>query len=239
MLYPSPLGYNVLPDMPDFKAVVFDLDNTLVDFSRMKQAAVEAAAEAMVDAGLDAPREELIQGIYEVYQERGIEAQDVFNRFLESRLGKVDYKILAAAVVAYRRAKTGNMRLFPGVRWTLLELMRAGVDIAILTDAPGLQAWTRLVEMNLHQYFDLVITLDDTGETKPSRKAFETVLQRLGLPAEQTLMVGDWAERDMVGAQNVGMKTAFARYGALEKTVPPGVDYVLEKPTELVAVVKP
>jgi putative hydrolase of the HAD superfamily len=26
-------------------------------------------------------------------------------------------------------------------------------------------------------------------------------------------MVGDWAERDMVGARNVGMRTAFAAYG--------------------------
>ena len=224
--------------MPVFKAVVFDLDNTLVDFTRMKKAAVEAAVDAMMDAGVPLSQEEILQGIYEIYQEQGIEAQDVFNRFLEQRFGRIDLKVMAAAIVAYRRAKVGNMWLFPGVRWTLLKLLKAGVRTAILTDAPGLQAWTRLVEMNLHQYFDPVVTLDDTGETKPSRRAFETVLRMLELEPEQTLMVGDWVERDMVGAKNVGMSTAFARYGSADEQIPQGVDYVLQKPTDLVSVVE-
>ena len=41
------------------KAVIFDLDNTLTDFMRMKESAVEAAVEAMMDAGLRFPAERM------------------------------------------------------------------------------------------------------------------------------------------------------------------------------------
>jgi len=43
------------------KAVLFDLDNTLVDFMKMKEMAVEGAVDAMIDAGLNLTKEEAIE----------------------------------------------------------------------------------------------------------------------------------------------------------------------------------
>jgi putative hydrolase of the HAD superfamily len=43
------------------KAVIFDFDNTLMDFMRMKKAAVETAVDAMIDAGLPYKKEEMIE----------------------------------------------------------------------------------------------------------------------------------------------------------------------------------
>lgn len=218
------------------KAVVFDLDNTLLDFNRMKEASVSAAAEAMMDAGLAGTREEIIKGIYEVYERKGIEAQDVFDCFLEEKLGRVDHRVLAAGVVAYRRAKAGSMNLFPGARFTIVELLRRGIKLGILSDAPALQAWTRLAELGLHHYFDAVVTLDDTGKRKPEPEPFRLILKKLGVEPTEAIMVGDWAERDMEGARRVGMKTAFARYGSGQKP-PQGVDYVLEAIVDLLRVI--
>ena len=226
------MGYN----LSVIRAVVFDLDNTLLDFDRMKEASVSAAAEAMLDAGLSGTREEIIRGIYEVYERKGIEAQDVFDCFLEEKLGRVDYRVLAAGVVAYRRAKAGSMNLFPGARYTIVELLRRGIRLGILSDAPALQAWTRLAELGLHHYFSAVVTLDDTGKRKPDPEPFLLVLRKLKVEPHEAIMVGDWAERDMEGARRVGMRTAFARYGSSQEP-PPGVDYVLEKITDLLGVI--
>jgi len=62
------------------KAVVFDLDNTLVDFMAMKRQAVDAAIAAMRDAGLKLPAEEIRQRIDEIYKQKGIEFQNVFDQ---------------------------------------------------------------------------------------------------------------------------------------------------------------
>ena len=51
-------------------------------------------------------------------------------------------------------------------------------------------------------------------------------------------MIGDWAERDMVGAKAVGMKTVFARYGDTFNTLNPGSDYDINNITELIGIVK-
>ncbi|MEO0141426.1 MAG: HAD-IA family hydrolase [candidate division WOR-3 bacterium] len=219
------------------KAVVFDLDNTLLDFNRMKETSVSAAAEAMMDAGLPGTRDEILKGIYEVYERKGIEAQDVFDCFLTEKLGRVDLKVLAAGVVAYRKAKMGTMNLFPGARRTIIELLRKGIKMGLLSDAPGLQAWTRLAELGLHHYFDAVVTLDDTQRKKPDPEPFRVILLKLGVEPQEAIMVGDWAERDMEGARRVGMRTAFASYGS-GQSPPEGVDYVLERIDDLIAIIE-
>ncbi len=61
------------------KAVIFDLDNTLTDFMRMKENAVDAAVDAMVDAGLRFPPADIKKKIYEIYGREGIEFQTVFD----------------------------------------------------------------------------------------------------------------------------------------------------------------
>ena len=51
-------------------------------------------------------------------------------------------------------------------------------------------------------------------------------------------MVGDWAERDIVGASNIGMKTAFAKYGDTFDTKEHSGDYELNDIYELVSIVR-
>ena len=62
------------------------------------------------------------------------------------------------------------------------------------------------------------------------------MLRRLGVEASESLMVGDWAERDVVGGRSLGMKTVFARYGDTFGTVDSGADYDVEDVFQLVAI---
>ena len=54
----------------------------------------------------------------------------------------------------------------------------------------------------------------------------------------EALMIGDWAERDVVGAAKVGMKTVFARYGDTFGTVESNADFEIDDIAELVEVVR-
>jgi putative hydrolase of the HAD superfamily len=195
------------------KAVVFDLDNTLVDFMGMKKQAIDAAIAAMMDAGLNLRFDQVKEHIDAIYNELGIEYQQVFDALLQNTLGFVDLRILSAGVVAYRRAREAALKPYPHVTATLMQLNRKGVKLAVVSDAPSREAWLRLCFINFHHFFDVVVTFDDTQERKPSPKPFQSALNQLGVLPHEAIMVGDWAERDMVGAKNVGMKTAFAAYG--------------------------
>ena len=219
-----------------FEAVLFDLDNTLVDFMKMKQRCSEAAIRAMVEAGLPLDEEKATAKLFEMYGKVGIENQKIFEKFLKAEMGDVDFKILAAGIAAYRRIKAGHLVPYAHVRDTLVKLKGRGLKLGIVSDAPKLQAWLRLAEMNLMEFFDVVIALEDTGELKPSELPFKAALQKLELDASNILFVGDNPERDIKGAKAIGMRTALAKYGQCTKGKDKA-DFELESFRELLEIV--
>ncbi len=220
------------------KAIIFDLDNTLVDFMLLKRAAVDAAILAMIDAGWNMSFVETKEFINKIYDAEGIEYQKVFDQMVQEVLGRVDYKIISAGVVAYRTAREAALKPYPKVFPTLIELIKMGLKLAVVSDAPSKEAWLRLSYLNFHHLFDVVITYDETRERKPSPVPFNMALKELNLKPEECLMIGDWAERDMVGAKAVGMKTVFARYGDTFDTLNPDSDYDINSISELVDIIK-
>jgi putative hydrolase of the HAD superfamily len=227
------------------KAVLFDLDNTLIDFMTMKRRASDAAARAMVAAGADFPFAALEAGdiLFGEYLE-DIEGNDVFSRFLrkhhQQKLSLSQHnvdRITAAAVNAYLRTKLLHTEPYAGVRRTLLALTRLGVRLAVLTDAPRFKAYQRLEAAGLVDYFDFVLTFDDSGERKPHEKPFRAAIDLFGMPPHQILMVGDWPEKDMAGARNVGMRTAWASYGRPGQPAPPEAEHQVSHPEELIRLV--
>lgn len=220
------------------KAVVFDLDNTLVDFMQMKRQAIDAAIHAMRDAGFNLSAEEIRKRIDAIYQERGIEFQNVFDELLYREFSKIDYKILSAGVIAYRRAREAALVPYPHVTMTLIELSKMHLKLGVVSDAPAREAWLRLCYLNFHHIFDAVITYDDTGKRKPEPEPFIRILSLLNVQPEESIMVGDWEERDVVGAKQVGMKTIFARYGNTFGTQVSNADYDIDDISQVIDIVR-
>ena len=215
------------------KAVIFDLDNTLLDFMKMKSMSIDAAIYGMIEAGLDLDPKSAKKNIYLIYDKMGYEYQEVFNQFILEICGAVDYRYLAAAIVSYRKAKEASLVLYPNVNSTLIKLSKLGMLLGLVTDAPSREAWIRIFSLNMHHIFDQVVTFDDTNKRKPSKEPFQKIIDELNIPANEMIMVGDWPERDVIGAKQIGMKTAFAKYGDTFGTINSGADYDLEDISEL------
>jgi len=204
------------------KAVLFDLDNTLVDFMGFKQKAVKAAAGAMSAAGLEGSPDQIADGIFEVYWKTEIENPEIFQDFLMDKIGKVEYKYVAAGMKAYREVEVSELKPYPGVVDTLRALREKGIIIGILSDARALKAWFRLTYLGLEEEFDFVLSYTETGERKPSSGAFERAVEEVrktvpDIRAEEILMVGDSYIRDVTGAKKVGMRAAIAAYGVTDE----------------------
>ena len=222
----------------NIKGVIFDLDNTLLDFMKMKEVAVKSAIKGMIEAGLEIDEKKSYEEIVSIYEEFGWENQKVFDVFLNKSIGYVDNKFLAAGIVAYRRAREANLLAYPNVNRTLVSLTKLGIKLAVVSDAPSREAWMRIYYLNLYHFFDAVITFDDSGERKPSSKPFEMALNKLQLKPEDSLMIGDWPERDVVGAKQIGMRTAFAVYGDTFGTNNSGADWDIQDVSEIITIIK-
>ena len=219
------------------KGVIFDLDNTLLDFMKMKELAVKAAIRSMIEAGLLVDEELSYNEIISIYEQFGWENQKVFDVFIEKQIGRVDNKFLAAGIVAYRRAREANLMAYPNVNKPLMSLAKMGIKLGVVSDAPSREAWMRIYYLNLYHYFDVVITHDDSGERKPSAKPFQMALDAMKLNPNETIMIGDWPERDVVGAKQIGMKTVFARYGDTFGTINSGADWEINDIYQLVVII--
>ena len=225
------------------KAILFDLDNTLVDFMTMKIRCCEAAIDAMLAACLSIDREEALKILFDLYDFHGIEQPHIFEKFFNKLHGKVIYKYVAHGIVAYRKAREHYLKLYPRVIPTLIELRRH-YRLALVSDAPILQVWMRLVTLRIDDFFDVVVTAADVRRQKTSPAPFKATLRELGIHPHETIMVGDRVERDVKTAKKLGLRTCYARYGErrigkmpLEKGVS-GADFELEDIHELLDIMK-
>jgi len=201
---------------PLIKAVLFDLDQTLIDFMKMKKLCCEEAIDAMIDAGLKVKKEKAMKMLFNLYKNHGIEDQTIFQKFLKKATGSIDYRILSHAILAYRKVRNRFLMPYPKVKYVLNKL-RKERKLAIVSDAPKLQAWLRLSTMNIDKYFDVVVALEDIGKIKPSPLPFKAALRKLKVKADECLMVGDYPQRDILGAKRLGMQTCLAKYGQVKK----------------------
>ena len=212
------------------KAVVFDLDMTLIDFLGMKRKASNAAARAMIRAGLESPVKKLEKELFEFYLKE-IESNRIFGHFLKQRKVSSE-RILAAGINAYIKKKLTCLEPYPGVKRVLSRLRRKGLRLGIITDAPRLKAYKRLDLMGIADYFEFVIGFEDTGRHKPSPLPFRRALKLLKLKPNQIMYVGDSIDRDIKGAKAIGMVTCLAAYGSTKK-LPNLADYSIRSIEEL------
>ncbi len=220
------------------RGVIFDIDNTLTDFMKMKRTAVDAAVEGMMDAGLPGAKEDLVKEFFEHYWKEGIEDQKIFDKILKVKLGRIDYKILASGILAYRRSKNGTMTLYPRVNQTLIELMKMGIKMTVISDAPKMEVWLRIVSLGLHHYFEEIITSEDFGVKKPDPKPFRRALEVLGTRGDETFMVGDWPDRDIKGAKAAGIRAVWAKYGDTFGTKESGAEVDINDIYEVVGIIR-
>ncbi|MEM7825549.1 MAG: HAD hydrolase-like protein, partial [Candidatus Aenigmatarchaeota archaeon] len=135
------------------KAIIFDLDNTLIDFMKMKKEACKAAVKAMIKRGLNLTFKKAYKKLMKTYFRVGIESDKAFEKFLEEQSCK-DEKILTAGIRAYLEKKKEFLKPYPKVKQTLSKLKKFGIRLAIVTDAPKVKAYQRIVSLGIKDYFD-------------------------------------------------------------------------------------
>ncbi|MEX2044287.1 MAG: HAD-IA family hydrolase [Opitutus sp.] len=202
----------------DPRAVVFDLDGTLLDSLTLVLQAIEHALEP-----------------YGSRPTRDIFAQlgGPPERFLPLLLP--DRKHLRAAIErmeSYHRANMHLIRPFAGAVPLLERLRSEGRRIAIWTGRDRASAILLLHEHRLAEYFGAVICGDDLPSHKPDPEGLHEVMRQLGVCAAETLFVGD-ADVDVLGGAACGVNTLLIRHDrAIEPAISARSWRTVASPTE-------
>jgi phosphoglycolate phosphatase len=196
--------------MYDAKAIVFDLDGTLIDTAPDLRAALN-----QVLVGMD--RRELT--LEEVRRMIGDGTPALMERALAATGTMTDLNQAHRKLVQIYEASLANLsRLFPGVDTTLRLLRDSGANLGICTNKPQAATLSVLEAFNVAHYFEAVVGADIVPFRKPDPRHLLSVIQRLRVTISEAVMVGD-SENDYAAARSAGVPVILMRYGYLR--VPP------------------
>ena len=196
------------------KAVFFDIDDTLYSSTDLSQKSRRTAIEHMISKGLDMDPGEAYEALLRVVKRYGSNYGYHLDRFFTDELNRPpDYRMISAAVIAYHHTKFVNMRPYPHTIETIIELRIMGLKLGIITDGLPVKQWEKLVRLGLDDFFNAVIVSGDeeVGLNKPDPRVFELALDRIGVSADEAVMVGDKIHTDIDGANRVGMTSIWLR----------------------------
>ncbi|EEB73067.1 2-haloalkanoic acid dehalogenase [Thermococcus sp. AM4] len=195
------------------KVVFFDLDDTLIDTSKLAEIARRNAIENMIRAGMPVDFGIAYHELLELINEYGSN----FSRHFDYLLRRLDLphnpRWIAAGVIAYHNTKISHLKTVRGVKRTLLRLKEMGLRLGVITDGNPIKQWEKILRTEIEDYFDAVLISDFVGVKKPHRKIFEKALRKFEVQPAEALMVGDRLYSDIYGAKRVGMHTVWFKYG--------------------------
>lgn len=203
--------------MKNIKHIFFDLDHTLWDFERNSS---ETLSEIFLEFNLAAfiDNKERFLATYQTvngqywkkYRDGVIDKHTVrFGRFADTlnRFNVPDAAILGQQIGdEYVKRGPHKKHLFEGTHETL-SYLKDRYELHIITNGFKEVQSVKMNGADLDQYFKVILCSEDVGVNKPNRKVFEKALELAAGFPENSLMIGDNLEADIIGAQKVGIKT--------------------------------
>lgn len=216
-----------MPAFPKPKAVLFDLDGTLIDSAPD----LGAAADKMrTDRGLSS----LDYALYRPVAGSG--ARGMLQVAFGMTENHADYEAFKNEFLDnYQQAMTVKTTVFEGVNDMLLGLQKLGLSWGVVTNKHQRFTIPLSQQMALFKTAGAVVSGDTTPHAKPHPAPLFEGARLLGVQPQECWYVGD-DERDIVAGKAAGMVTVAANYGYLGEEADVlswGADFVIHSPVEL------
>ena len=204
--------------MQRYKNLFIDLDDTIYDFSSASREAFMETYELLhYDRFFDS-----FNHYYSIYEPYNLELWHIYGegKITKEELNKRRYSYPLEVVgikdqeladtfcrEALGRIPTKN-RLIDGAI-ELLEYLRPKYNMYILSNGFKELQSHKMRTAGIDKYFDALILSEDIGVNKPNRELYEYALEKTVSKLEESIMIGDMFDTDIVGAANIGMKQIY------------------------------
>ncbi|MGL4874491.1 MAG: pyrophosphatase PpaX [Clostridium sp.] len=210
------------------KAVLFDLDGTLVDTNELVYRGFNHVFNEKLKLNYDKKK---------IGENYGRPLEVSFSKVTESNEDMLEL------IKAYRNfvleIHDDLCTAFVGARELLEYLKEKNILVGIVTSKKGDVATRGLEVTGLLEYIDVLVSPECTNEHKPSGQPVEYALEKLGILKEEAMMVGD-SPYDILSGKNASVKTCGVAYTevdveSLKETNP---DYYIESLKEIESIIE-
>jgi putative hydrolase of the HAD superfamily len=191
---------------PRIRAVCLDIDDTLVDFtSSARRALFDLIGRDDMWTRWQHTTDEFVAMVV-----AGELPYDLMHRartkaFFADLGALLDDDLVAVLEERRRHQLNSAWRLFDDALPCLDWLRAAGLRLAAVTNASGRHQLAKLAGLGIERFFDTVVIAGELGAAKPDPVIFHTACERLDVPVDETVHVGDLLEVDAVGARDAGL----------------------------------
>ena len=227
------------------RAVCFDLDDTLLDGTKSRDAIAQTCRELGKRAGLDAAR--LLDANTRVWQSYWPQVEETWalGRLSSREISEEAWRRtlhecgcnddslseLAVEILSQERQKT--LRLYEDVRDTL-SILRRHYHLGLITNGASDTQRAAIRALEIEGMFDAIIISGEIGVQKPDASVFALAVRKLSIEAENTWHVGDSLRTDVAGALGAGLTAVWLnRTGASRKDTDPRPDHEIRSLKEL------
>ena len=187
------------------KAVVFDLDDTLISESQYQISANLAVLQHLSD--------ETGIALDEVKKHSGVAAQAPRSEYFQQllpRLGLASDRVSVSNLISVHRSHSPTLDWYPDVLEVVGSLRALGARLGVITDGYSIAQHQKLKAVEASKHFDAIIVSDDLGREfwKPHSRTFREIAEQLNVSPEEMLYVGDNPEKDFYISHTLGVKTA-------------------------------
>lgn len=195
------------------KVAIFDIDDTLFDFTGCHAIAIQHVAE-YVEKTFGIPADELKEGYKAELKRQLLEYPEIVNchsrtvRFLRiaERDSRLPIGVATELSDMYWHTLISNAVPYSGLVELIDSLKAKGIKIGICTDMTVDWQIKKLVKLGLADKLDFVVSSEEASVEKPGRKIFEVCLEKAGgCSPSEAIMFGDNYKKDIVGAVGIGM----------------------------------
>lgn len=205
--------------MKHIKHIFFDLDHTLWDFETNSNIAFETIfkkhkVKVELQKFLNYYRG-INEQYWKLYRDEKISKEDLrLGRLKDTFIKlnhKVDIQLIEDLSLGYIDVLPNNNQLFEGAH-EILEHLYVNYKLHIITNGFNEVQSKKMKNSGLTKYFDKIITSEDAGVKKPNRVIFEYALALTNAASEESVMIGDNWEADIMGAKDAGLDVIFCNF---------------------------
>ncbi|MDR2464918.1 MAG: YjjG family noncanonical pyrimidine nucleotidase [Streptococcaceae bacterium] len=222
------------------KTILFDLDNTLLDFSK-----AEAEALKQVYEKYEIPLTEETIEVYENINAKLWEANEagllsrseLFSQRFTTVFTQLGKPIESGRMIddEYRRLLSESAHLIEGAGELLTELKTAGHPLYIVTNGTPKVSRPRIEKSGIASFFKDVFVSEEIGTNKPSKAFFDYVFEHIPESSNDAVIVGDSLSSDIKGGIDAGIQTIWFNPLSIQNDSGIVPDYEIKNLKEILA----
>ncbi len=199
--------------------VFFDLDHTLWDFEKNSDLTFQKIFKIQnIDVNLDAflkVYKPLNLQFWKMYREEKITKSELRYQRLKKAFDIINYKIsddlINILAIKYIEHLSDFNHLFEGT-FEILDYLKAKYKLHMITNGFEEIQSKKMESSKILHYFDVIVTSESVGVKKPNPRVFNHAVKVANATVENSIMIGDSIEADILGALNVGIRAIHCNF---------------------------